>query len=104
MNIHNLRLFFLLCVSTIFFSSGTASALDSKDNSTLMKASSTPKITILPREISKTLQIYEIPTSQPIPLIIGSHWTCIINEHGFEDCNQVLTICTDDQSFCTTVE
>lgn len=104
MNTYTLKLLFLLCFGAIIFTSGTVLAFDRKDGSTSMKTSSAPKVTILPREISKTLQITGIPTSQPIPLIIGTHWTCHINEYEFEICDMVLTICTDDQSFCTTIE
>lgn len=58
-------------------------------------------VTILPAKISKSLKIQRIPTSRPVPLIIGTYWDCHVNEHDFEICDVKLVVCTDDQSVCT---
>ncbi|MCH9638809.1 MAG: hypothetical protein K0U40_04880 [Betaproteobacteria bacterium] len=104
MNAYKLKLLFLLCFGAVIFANSSVYAFDSKGDSTLMKASSTPKVKILPKEISRTLDIKAIPTSIPTPLIIGTSWTCYIDPIGIDHCDQILVICTDDQSFCTTVE
>ena len=104
MNTYSLKLIFLLCLGAIIFTSGTALAFDRENDATLMKTNSTPKIKVLPREMSKTLQVNEIPTSIPTPLIIGTSWNCYIDPIGIDHCHQILVICTDDQSSCTTIE
>jgi hypothetical protein len=58
-------------------------------------------VRILPQAVSEALKIDRVPTSEPIPMIIGTYWKCITNVHGFDQCDQVFVVCTDDQSFCT---
>lgn len=61
---------------------------------------------ILSPELSRKLELTPAPTSQPIPLLIGHYWRCGIDDDffdedgGFEFCEPVLVICTDDQSWC----
>jgi hypothetical protein len=58
---------------------------------------------ILPRNEARSLKITEIPTSRPIPLIIGNVWTCHKGSGGHEFCRLTLVVCTNDQSFCATI-
>lgn len=56
---------------------------------------------ILTPEESRKLEIQPVPTSQPIPLIIGHYWRCIQSPGGFESCEPVLVVCDDEQTICT---
>lgn len=60
-------------------------------------------VTFLPRDVSQSLQISRIPTSEPVPLIVGTYWNCDINDQGFEICDTITVVCNDDQSFCTQI-
>jgi len=60
-------------------------------------------IVVLPRDESQSLKITEIPTSQPIPLIVGNTWTCHKGAGNHEFCRLTLVVCTNDQSFCINI-
>ena len=60
-------------------------------------------IRILAPEVSQSLKLTRVPTSKPIPLIIGHYWRCITYFEKFESCEQVLVVCTNDQKFCTEI-
>lgn len=63
---------------------------------------------VVPPEVAKDLEILRIPTTDPIPLIVGHYWKCRteggrtpIGDHPeFEICDLVTVVCTSDQSFC----
>lgn len=59
-------------------------------------------VKILPSDVSRQLKIQRIPTSEPVPLLIGTYWSCHY-EHDFEICRFKLVVCTNDQTFCTEV-
>ena len=60
-------------------------------------------VRLLPRSVSQSLKILKVPTPEPIPLIVGTHWQCFDAPGDFEVCEPVLVVCTNDQSFCTQV-
>lgn len=60
----------------------------------------TRTIKVLPPAVSRSLAITRIPTSQPVPLLVGVYWSC---DYGAADCRLVLVVCTDDQSQCVEV-
>jgi hypothetical protein len=78
---------------------GPALGEPSKNNSVGVKETRT--ITVLPVDISRSLKITPIPTSQPIPLLIGTYWDCSDTPAGLEHCRLTLVVCTNDQSICT---
>ncbi len=93
-----------LCLAIAF--AGSAMAADSTSSLQLVTTktdTSVPKVTFLSREVAKSLDITPIPTSEPVPLIVGTYWNCHINEHDFEICRLKLVVCNDDQSFCVDV-
>lgn len=63
----------------------------------------TPDIRFLSGKTSRSLKISRVPTSEPIPLIVGTYWNCNINDQGFEICDTLTVVCTNDQSFCTEI-
>jgi len=96
------------CISIPLLVGGNAIAADKSEYEKEKKVVATkvdamPSVTFLPREISKSLKISRVPTSEPIPLIVGTYWTCDINDQGFEICDTLVVVCTDDQSFCTQI-
>ena len=61
----------------------------------------TKQFKLLSPEVSERLDLTLAPTSKPTPLIFGHYWRCINREDsGFESCEPVLVVCTDDQSWC----
>jgi len=101
------KLFLVACLSIAILSGGNVIAADigkyGKEKVVPENVNSKAKVRLLPREISKSLDISRIPTSEPIPLIVGTYWNCGINQHGFEICDTLIVVCTDDQSFCTEI-
>ena len=57
-------------------------------------------IKVLPPDVSRSLAITRMPTSQPVPLLVGVYWSC---DYGAVDCKLVLVVCTEDQSQCVEV-
>lgn len=75
---------------------------------TAVPASKTPPVAsrtvkLLPPDVSRSLQIMRMPTSQPVPLLVGVYWNCADNGHGFDVCRLVTIVCTQDQSLCAEV-
>ena len=71
-------------------------------------ASKTPPVAshtvkVLPPDVSRALQIMRMPTSQPVPLLVGVYWNCTDAGHGFDLCRLVTVVCTQDQSQCAEV-
>ena len=62
-----------------------------------------PSVIFLPEEVSWSLDISRVPTSKPIPLLVGTYWNCLTNDEGFETCDITLVVCTREQDFCTQV-
>lgn len=54
-------------------------------------------IQVLPPEVSRSLEIARVPTSRPIPLIVGTYWNCAVNAQDFEICRLKLVVCDDDE-------
>jgi hypothetical protein len=71
-----------------------------KEKAVLPQIGSPMSVTILPPKISKSLKLTRIPTSEPIPLLIGSGWHCQPTPIGTERCTPYIVFCTDDQSVC----
>ncbi|MFV0474808.1 MAG: hypothetical protein ACK5MQ_11475 [Pikeienuella sp.] len=61
------------------------------------------RLRILPEEVGKSLKILPLPTTQPVPAIIGSYWRCVQAPGGFDLCEPVIVFCTNDQSFCVEI-
>lgn len=74
-----------------------------KPSATSTITGTVPDITFLSREVSRSLKITPIPTSKPIPLIVGTYWNCHTNSQNFEICRIKVVVCEDDQSFCVDV-
>jgi hypothetical protein len=68
-----------------------------------LEAAAKSTVVVLPRDESRSLKITEIPTSRPIPLIIGNIWTCHKGAGNHEFCRLTLVVCTNDQSSCATI-
>jgi len=71
-------------------------------------ASKTPPVAshtvkVLPPDVSRALQIMRMPTSQPVPMLVGVYWNCGDAGNGFELCRIVIVVCTQDQSQCVEV-
>ncbi len=102
-----LKIFLASYISIVFPFSVNAIAADDVKGSNKsvmsMRADVIPNITSLPREMSKSLKITPIPTSEPIPLVVGTYWNCPVNAQGFEICRIKIVVCGDDQSFCVDV-
>lgn len=99
-----LKTLILVTVLTAFMTtSGIAGDSKSyqKANPSTVYFNPTKSFKILSPEVSKSLKLTRIPTSKPIPLIIGHYWRCITHFGEFETCEPVLVVCTNDQSFCT---
>lgn len=61
----------------------------------------TKSFKILPPKVTESLDLTFAPTSIPTPLIFGHYWRCINHkDSGFETCEPVLVVCTNDQSWC----
>lgn len=60
-------------------------------------------VVVLPEKVSKSLEIARVPTSRPVPFIIGTYWSCRVNDQDFEICRFKLVVCDDDQSRCAEV-
>lgn len=60
----------------------------------------TRTIKVLPPTLSRSLAITRMPTSEPVPLLVGVYWSC---DYGAVECRLVLVVCTDDQSQCVEV-
>jgi hypothetical protein len=61
-----------------------------------------PEILVqLPAGVSRSLKLAPIPTTEPIPLVIGSGWTCETTSQGSKISRTFTVICNEDQSFCT---
>lgn len=96
--------FFSFCI--VIASAGNALAADSTSSSLLItkqKDASVPQVTFLSREVAKSLDITPIPASEPVPLIVGTYWSCHINAYDLEICRIKLVVCNDDQTFCVDV-
>ncbi len=59
-------------------------------------------IRVLPKDVSQSLKITRVPTTQPVPLVVGGYWACN-QDHGFDICRFVLVVCTENQSNCVEV-
>ena len=57
-------------------------------------------IRVLPPDVSRSLVITRMPTSQPVPFLVGVYWNCSDGGNGFELCRLVTVVCTPDQSQC----
>lgn len=88
---------------TLLSLASVASADDKAETVKYATKAPAPAFTILPPEVSVDLKILKVPTSEPAPLTIGTYWDCEINEHRFEVCDFKIVVCTNDQTFCTTV-
>jgi len=66
------------------------------------KGNNLQDITFLPREKRELLEITPIPTSEPIPLVVGTYWSCRINAQDFEICRIKIVVCEEDGP-CTSV-
>ena len=101
------KFFIVFCLSMAIILGGKVIAADKgkygKEEIVPVNAVSTPIVRFLPGKISKSLKISRVPTSEPIPLIVGTYWNCDINSQGFEICDTLTVVCTDDQSFCTEI-
>lgn len=99
-------LYKLFCLLSVFFLLMTSPAL-AQATPTLAQPTreslSTPTvpstIKVLPREVSRSLKITKLPTSRPIPLIVGSYWSCR-EQSGFEICRFKVVACTSEQETC----
>lgn len=60
----------------------------------------TRMIKVLPPDVSRSLVITRMPTSHPVPLLVGVYWSC---DYGAVDCRLVLVVCNEDQSRCVEV-
>jgi hypothetical protein len=58
-------------------------------------------VRVLSPEVSRSLKLTPLPTSRPIPLIVGTYWNCAVNAQDFEICRIKLVVCTDNQELCT---
>ncbi len=61
-------------------------------------------VSVLPKDVSRSLTIHKIPTSEPVPLIVGTYWSCHINQYDFEICRIKIVVCNDDQTSCVEVD
>lgn len=76
---------------------------EKQDRVVACEEASPPTVTILPREVSKSLKIDRLPTSEPIPLIVGTYWSCVTVHLNHEICRIKLVVCPNDQSRCIEV-
>ena len=102
-----LKIFLAVSLGIVTQLGGSAIAADivkdGKQSAISTKIGTVPDITFLSREESKSLKITPIPTSEPIPLIVGTYWNCHVNAQDFEICRIKIVVCKDDQSFCVDV-
>ena len=63
-------------------------------------ATSLTTVRVLPRSLSESLKLTPVPTSDPVPFIVGTYWSCSENAQNMEICRITLVVCTDDQSLC----
>ena len=66
-------------------------------------AKNTRAVRFLSPQESRGLKLTTAPNSDPSALIVGHDWRCYENSFGWEFCEPVLIICTDDQSSCVEV-
>ena len=92
-----------LCAGAAFMLASMCSSLADSAKQADLDAVANNTIVVLPREESQSLKITEIPTSQPIPLIVGNIWTCHKGAGNHEFCRLTLVVCTNDQSFCINI-
>ena len=92
---------FSLVTALSLLIAGPALGQSIKTSATGIEATRT--IRVLPQEISRSLKIMRTPTSQPVPFLIGTYWSCSDTPIGTEICHLVLVVCRDDQSLCTEV-
>ena len=107
MNVLRSKPLLVVCLGILLLTGGTASAADKdkyrRHDAVPTRADSIPSIAFLPRDVSKSLKITTVPTSRPVPLIVGTYWNCRENAQDVEICRIKIVVCTDDQSFCTQV-
>lgn len=60
----------------------------------------TRTVRVLSPDVSRSLVITRMPTSQPTPFLFGTYWNCQDAGHGFNRCRLVLVVCNQDQSQC----
>ncbi len=103
-----LKIFLAVYISIVTpFSVNAIAADEVKDGKESVKSMGVdviPNITFLSREMSQSLKITPIPTSEPIPLVMGTYWNCSVNAQDFEICRIKIVVCEDDQSFCVEVD
>lgn len=98
----------LFLVLLVFVSPSSVYAADDptwsdRDQVPPSEVSAMRSVSFLSREVSKSLEIARVPTSEPIPLIVGTYWNCVTNDQDLEICDITLVVCNDDQSFCTQI-
>jgi hypothetical protein len=60
-------------------------------------------VQVLTPEASRALRLNRMPTTQSTPFLIGTRWQCEPHASGFDRCDLVLVVCTNDQSLCVEV-
>lgn len=85
----------------------TCIVLPATAQTTLMPTDSDPvaarSVKVLPPDISRNLRLTRMPTTQSTPFLIGTRWQCEPHASGFDRCDLVLVVCTNDQSMCVEV-
>ncbi len=67
----------------------------------IARSAASDTLVLLSADVSRALKLTSIPTSEPIPLVIGTGWNCETNSQGFEICRTFTVVCNNEQSFCT---
>jgi hypothetical protein len=91
----------LLCAALAASTFATAAPAQTTSLTTKPPAVPTRAVKVLPPELSRSLAITRMPTTQPVPIVIGTYWNCQDGGNGL--CRLVLVVCTDDQSLCAEV-